>query len=155
MERRAAFDALSRVEDEYEAVRFSLSRTLQALRQDSSTLQAGLAANLSRAELRRAASNVERTYIIRLFAEFEWAIVDYYRFGLRRKNPRPKVFHVMKLLIAVHSIAPRIAAGALMVCDTRNSIVHRRRHEPPLDFHECKSRLGRFLHVLPPRWADA
>lgn len=155
MKRDAAFDRLRRIRDEYEAVRFSLGQTLRALQSDTPTLHASISQNRRLGEFQRAVENIEKTYIVRLFSEFEGIAVHYHRFGLKRPTKNPLISRVLTNLRDRQKIDSATSQLADEVRTCRNNIVHLSSHTPALDFHTCKSRLGKFLARLPQTWPDA
>ena len=154
MQKSAAHNRLRRVRDEFFAVKYALAETLRLVQTDAFAAQVSIAQNLSIGEFHRAISNVEQTYLIRLFTEFEGIAVHYYRYGLKRRSRNPKIAVVMAVLHYRHNIDPTTFNEADEVRDMRNALVHTGQHSPPLDFATSAKRLGRFLHWLPQTWPD-
>lgn len=144
-----ALDLLKYVRDEYEAARYAVGPQLRAMAEDLAALQTTEAAGISRPDLNRCARRLEVTYIVRLFATFEAVLLDYWQRAMRRRT-RPQVHPLMNRIADHRAIDPatRVAAHAVRAC--RNEIVHNALDRPTVDFHTCKSSLGRFLSWLPP-----
>jgi len=144
-----AFARLKSVQDELEAARFSVGATSRAARADVTVL----AEPIKPTPLRDCASNLELTYLLRLFAEFEAVVRDFWasaRPSRRRRRTR------MEVLMNRVAIECRIPADVLQkaheVREYRNAAVHDRDRSGEFNFRACKSRLGFFLSYLPRRW---
>jgi hypothetical protein len=96
--------------------------------------------------------NLEPTYLIRLFAEFEAALRDVWANGFRRSSEPP-----MRVLI--DSVAARRGIPEADRDDVhgvrtyRNNLVHEGGEDTvPVSFKESLSALGRFLSWFPLDW---
>src|ERR1017187_9993792 len=88
MTRQTAFDMLRRTHDELEAGRFALSRVLADLKNNPNLFIAAQTVGVTATELKSCALNLEITFVLRLFAEFEAVLRDYWKQGLGRvTNP--------------------------------------------------------------------
>lgn len=155
MDWKTAFSRLGGVRDELEAARLSVAHAQRAL--DAGEDFLGRAA-VKPSHVRDCARALEFTYLLRLFAEFEGVLRDYWRAA--RPSPRPRRTHISTLMnrvAIVCSIPADALADAHEVRDYRNALAHHGNDGvsaagDPLRFHECKSRLGVFLSHLPTRW---
>jgi hypothetical protein len=100
--------------------------------------------------VREADRNLEITYIIRLFSEFEALLSDH----LTRRHPGLRVPRSTEALINRVALRERIPDpirdGVQVVREYRNSIVHRRSgHASVLGFRQAMSSLNQFLALLP------
>ena len=96
--------------------------------------------------------NLEATYLIRLFAEFEAALRDVWANCYRRRSEPPA-------RTLINSVAARCGVPDPDLEEThrvrnhRNTIVHEaQEEEEPVPLLEAKTILGRFLARLPPDW---
>lgn len=143
---------LRRVLGEYEAARgaiaFLLNKWSQQGFSDGST-------GLSFPLLEEAALNVERTYFIRLYAEFEGILKDH----LLSNHPsrafaeteRPRVDEVIARVVRVEplTVNPKLRDKLDRARDYRNSIAHSRRTPVPLvSINDAVAALGKFLDML-------
>jgi hypothetical protein len=97
-----------------------------------------------------ALKNLEGTYVIRLFAEFETGAREYW--GAKWATD-PKAVDLLDGLAARCGIPDTQRDNAHKVRDYRNSLVHERMDEPdvvPID--KARSYLCHFFSYLPPRW---
>lgn len=151
MSREESYEIIKRIRDEYEAVRFALAETLRALSCNPDVQRAGKARDVSDGDLKRCAQNIEITYVIRLFSEFEGIILDFWCNGLKRAK-RPAASILIARIAATRKMTPEHRARADDVREYRNDIVHEHLRDGRITFHECKSHLARFLSWLPVRW---
>ncbi|HWB54099.1 MAG TPA: hypothetical protein VG722_07900 [Tepidisphaeraceae bacterium] len=152
MNRSTAFERLKAAMNEFEAVRFCIERVHRTVVSDPTTL-ANPDLALRPSDLRESLRNLEVTYALRLFAEFEAVLRDYW--GVKRPIPRPRHTRIEILLNRVASynnIDTTTVASAHAVREYRNDIVHDRLRTPRFTIHDCKSRLATFLSYLPVSW---
>lgn len=148
--RDRTFHWLARIRDverEHTAIRFAIEHLLQSVQGGATALKE----NLKRLDLNRASTNLEFTYTIRLFAEFEA--------GLKRflKSKKLKVPRNARRLI--DRVAARIGiAGDLLlnvhkVRDCRNRFAHDLEQEvEPLTIRKATSFLCTFFDRLQTAW---
>jgi len=151
MLRIAAFRILARVRDELDAGRFALSATLGGLTRDGEARVAASKAGVTEGELRRCARNLEITFILRFFAEFEGILRDYWGQGLGRMTQPP--MSVLMDGIAGHrrmAEADKDLAGD--VRRYRNDVIHEDLRDARMDFPQCARAIGRYLRWLPDDW---
>src|SRR5882672_11183735 len=91
MTRAAAYQRLERVGDELDAARFAIAHTLRLVRGELKHLQEAQKGGTSISELTRCAENLDETYILRLFSEFEGVIRDFWVKTVRKTQPRMEI----------------------------------------------------------------
>lgn len=151
MKRREAFDTLDEILEELEAARFGLSQTRRVMDGDLNVVRAGVALGVGHRELRRCEENLEITYVMRLFSEFEGLLQAFWRQGVGRRT-RPRARQLIDLVAAVRGISAGHTTGAHEVREYRNDVVHQQLRDARLTSRECASRLGRYLSWLPESW---
>ncbi len=145
-----AFKKLTDVYDEYQAARQSLGVTLRAVQSNSKFyLHPGQGTTLH--DLKQCAANLEITYLLRLFAEFEAVLRDYFSNGWKHQT-RPRMEHLMNAIGTHCKAVADDLYDAHEVRNYRNNVIHNHLRDPLLNFAECRSRLGRFVRWLPRRW---
>jgi hypothetical protein len=151
MKQHQVFNSLRRLRDELVAGKFAVGHLIRIWDADSSLPIAAAESDVTHAELRRFADNLEFTFIIRLFSEFEAALREYWQNGLRRSTT-PPIYDLMESVgrrIGINSVDLFVAHE---VREFRNKIVHESHRDAGLDFADCLGNLGRFLRWLPSRW---
>src|SRR5580704_12080040 len=108
---------------EYEAMRQASERFLQAAQLDPSILEADLRPR----EIVAASKNLEGTYIIRLFAEFETGARQYWAANWATD---PKTVDLLSGLAARREIPETQRDNAHLVREYRNALVHVREEKP-------------------------
>jgi len=151
MQRSEAFDILRRIRDEFSAAQFAVTDLLRRPPCDLQLLKAKEELGLTTGRFQRCAANLEITYIIRLFCEFEAVLLDYWEHGLGRPT-RPKARVLMERIAAGRGMAPDHLTKAHDVRAYRNEIVHEGSRTSRLSFRECSTHLGRFASWLPTQW---
>jgi len=145
-----AFSRLTAVRDELEAARFSLRRAQEALQAGEDFL--GHQSAVRPSHVRECARHLEMTYLLRLFAEFEHVLRDYWHTARPRAvRRRTRMEILINRIAAICAIPFDALENAHDVREYRNAIVHSD-EASRLTFNECKSRLGTFLSFLPRRW---
>ncbi len=152
MLRETAYGLLRRVGDEHRAARFGLAQTLRAL-DDAvpQVVQAAAEIRLNPEDIRRCSRFLEITYVLRLFAEFEGVLLDFWQNGLGRVTT-PKIRVLIERIAAARGISDEDRKGTHEVREFRNDIVHYQLREARLKLPECRSRMGRFARWLPVQW---
>ena len=150
MTAQGAFARLERVQRELLAARFVVERAQRDVGADPTVLVRS-SPQVRPSYLRDCANNLDLTYLLRLFSEFETALRDFV--AARRPSPRRTR---MEILMERASMLARIPAdvvrAAHAVREYRNAIVHDPARAAALTFPQCKSRLSRYLSYLPRRW---
>jgi hypothetical protein len=150
MTREYAFNMLRRVHDELNSGHFAIAHVLATWhtpRVHSAVVQTGH----THAQLLRCYANLEMTFILRLFTQFEATLRDYWLVGMGRTT-EPGMFDLMEGIAASRSINRADLALAHGVRDFRNHLTHEIERTPRLDFSTCACRLGRYLRWLPLDW---
>jgi hypothetical protein len=139
------------VENEYKSVRIAVDRLNAAVAHDPTVLQN----DPTPANLIVAGRNLEGTYLVRLFAEFESALRSYDR--ARHNDPTLKTD--ASILIDMiggrrgQGISANVRQGAHAVRRVRNHWAHERDATPePMSIAEARARLQKFLSWLPEEW---
>jgi len=147
-----AFDGLREVHEELLCARFALGHTIRSVEMDI-TLLAQIEHPLTPSHLRGCAARLELTYLLRLFAEFEAVLRDYWASVRPRPAPRRTKAEVLIRRVSIECQIPfDVAQDAHEVREYRNNLAHRHELNAFMPFHECKSRLGTFLSYLPRTW---
>src|ERR1700722_6171646 len=134
------------VEREYVAMQQAADRFRQAALADPTIL----GGNLRQGEIVAASKNLEGTYLIRLFAEFETGARQYWAANW---DTEPKTADLLSGLAARREIPDTQRDNAHLVREYRNAFVHER--EEKLDavpIATARSHLCHFFSFLPPRW---
>jgi hypothetical protein len=147
MKRETLFNWIKDAEAEFKAARIAvaalgvqLSSNPSALRQDG----------LSSSNIADCSANLEATYIVRIFAEFEAALRTYWR-QVRGPSYRPRIY----VSVLINGVAGRLNASTTWlnnvhkVRECRNKLVHEQPVGPTLTLAECRSNLCTFLSLLP------
>jgi hypothetical protein len=137
------------VEREYKAARSAMLLLAERLRADPA--QAG-AEEWSARDAENSSENLEATYLIRLFAEFESGLRDLWKNYFRKKRRTP-MKHLLQL-IATQAIPQNCVDDADQVRVFRNALVHEETEEPvvPLSLGKAKSHLCRYFSFFPKDW---
>lgn len=134
------------VEREYVAMRQAADRFRQAAHNDPTILQE----NLRHGEIVVAAKNLEGTYVIRLFAEFETGGRQHWDANW---GTDPKTVDLLNGLAARCGIPDTQRDNAHLVRDYRNALVHEREDKPEVvPMAMARSYLFHFFSFLPPQW---
>lgn len=109
---------------------------------------------LKPAHFDHAGRNIEITYFVRLYAEFEGVLKDHLatNFPAVTVTAKPKVDALITLVLKAEGFVldPALRRKMDHVRDYRNSIAHRAHASAPsVTFVEALSRLNRFLAKLP------
>jgi hypothetical protein len=134
------------VEREYVAMRQAADRFRQAALDDPSILQG----NLRHGGIVRASRNLEGTYVVRLFAEFESGARRYWS---AKWDTYPKTADLLNGLAARCAIPDLQVVNAHLVRDYRNGLIHEREDQPlAIPIATARSYLCHFFSFLPPQW---
>jgi hypothetical protein len=151
MRRADAFERITSVLYEFEATHFSVARTLGEVAVDSNILPTQ--SRFRPFHLRNASANLEATFALRMFAEFEAALQDYWATASpASRTRRAQMQTLINRAAARRRIPTAIVTEAHEVRAYRNAVVHDRLRAPQLTIHNCKSRLSRFITYLPLNW---
>jgi hypothetical protein len=139
------------VENEYRAVRIAIDRLTTAVAQNPQALSGGPTPK----HLRAGVENLEGTYLIRLFSEFESALRSYYRWRQNDPTLQTPSSVLIDSIGGRHgqAISRRVVQGAHEVRVVRNDLVHERDEPaPPMSIADARARLQTYLHELPEQW---
>ena len=134
------------IEREYVAMRQAADRFQQNALDDPSILRE----DLRYGEIREASKNLEGTYLIRLFAEFETGVRQYWGANW---GTVPRTVDLLNALAARRGIPDPKRDSAHVVRDYRNALVHERDDElESMSLAVARSHLCHFFSYLPPHW---
>jgi hypothetical protein len=134
------------VEREYMAMRQAADRFREEARTDPTIIEG----DLRHREIVTASTNLEGTYLIRLFAEFETGARQYWA---TQWDSHPKTVDLLDGLAARCKITETHRDNAHAVREYRNALVHEREDRPKaLPISEVRSYLCTFFSFLPRQW---
>ena len=135
---------LKDVEREFLAARFATLDTIRRVRLEPYVLVDGVKPN----DLSRSAENLEGTYTVRLFSEFETGLKAYWRTGRKSQIPsRARDF--IQSVAAYRGIPSDWVTGTHSVRVYRNFLVHQRDDDiVPIPLAVSRGHLTRFLSCL-------
>jgi len=136
------------IEREFAAARTAIEFFLRNIRRDPTLLKNPVEVK----DVDDAEDRLERTYLIRLFAEFEMIVRGYFRATYRRRPPA-RTRDLLDSVGARRGVTAELVGDAHRVREYRNQLIH----EPDADMQaisiaESRSRLCKFLSYLPIRW---
>jgi hypothetical protein len=147
MKRETLFNWIKDAEAEFKAAGIAVAALKNQLSRDPSALRQN---GLSPASVANCLDNLEATYIVRLFAEFEAGLRTYWR-QVRGPSYRPRIY----VSVLINNVAGRLNASTTWlnnvhkVRECRNKLVHEQPVGPTLTLAECRSNLCTFLSLLP------
>jgi hypothetical protein len=137
------------VERECQVAQMAIGALEKALAKDPSILTA---VGLSAVDLRGCRERLLDTYFIRLFAEFETGIRDYWKYGLNEESTT-RIMDVMESISARQRIVDAYRINAHAARRWRNRLVHEEDAEgEPVALTEGRRYLSRFFAWLPDNW---
>jgi hypothetical protein len=146
-------ERMKAVEREYQVATMSLAVLEEALRKQSDILNLQ---DLSMADLKNFRNKLEDTYFVRLFAEFESGLRDYWKNGLgkdQEERGNTRVTDVVTSIGARLHILDSFRINAHATRKWRNKLVHDEDAEATqLTLAEGRRNLGRFFGCLPENW---
>jgi hypothetical protein len=137
--------------DEYQAAGFALRQTLRGYKDAPLVQEQGHREQVTLHHLENCALNIQITYLVRLFAEFEAILRDYWLNG-RGRTTTPRMADLMSSITAYCFMNQDDVQNAHEVREYRNDVVHRHEQDPRFDFQACRSRLACFIRWLPQKW---
>ncbi len=97
-------------------------------------------------------SNLLDTYFIRLFAEFETAIKDYWKHGLK-EDPKTRIMDVIDSLASKRRVLDSVRVNVHAARKWRNRLVHEDDTDAAqVELSSARSAFGKFLGFLPDDW---
>jgi hypothetical protein len=102
------------------------------------------------------ADNLEATYLVRMYAEFEAALRDYWT-TYRKKDTHPPMVQLLNHSIPDQRFPQDFVDRADEVREYRNCLVHDEQEEPPATMvtftvEQARSHLCAYLACLDPNW---
>lgn len=135
---------LKAVELEYQATRFATHDVLRRARLDSSVLIPGVDVGV----LVKSINNLEGTYTVRIFSEFETGLRSYWN-AVRQKEPPSRAKDLINGIASYCRIPFVREFETHAIREYRNYLVHERDDEfVPLSLSHTRSQLCRFLSFL-------
>ncbi len=147
MNRSDFFKRIRQVEAELAAAHLALARLDNQTREDITILTiSSVAPN----DIRLALGKLEHTYLVRMFAAFEYAL-RLYLMSVRRRAvlPRTPATHLIRIAAGRLSVPIDTVRKVDEVRELRNGFVHEGRLDTSLTFADCRARINRFLGQLP------
>lgn len=147
------FDSMNRiksVEREHTAIRYAADFLLNAARGDSTILDRVVRVR----DVEESVERLEGTYVIRLFAEFETILRDFWTVS-RRTNPPSRTRDLLNGIGANRKVSDDTIQNAHVVRGFRNTLIHERDHRDavaPVSIADARRYLCTFLNFLPPEW---
>lgn len=136
------------VEREHSGVWLAANHLLETASRDPTVLRG----DVTHRDLVHATENLEGTYIIRLFAEFEAGLRLFWQTA-RGTNPPRRTQDLLNGVAATRRISHDELVNAHSVREYRNKLVHEREESmPPISISEARSHLCKFFRFLPPTW---
>jgi hypothetical protein len=138
----------------------AIERELKVLHVASAILQKQLLADpsllqqngLEKRDYASALENLDATYLIRLFAEFETGLREAWKRACK-KDTHPRMMDLLQAFAARYSIPEDWHARVDDVRKFRNTLVHEQDEEvSPIPIHKARGYLCRFFSRLPPDW---
>ncbi|MBM4032426.1 MAG: hypothetical protein FJ291_11645 [Planctomycetes bacterium] len=153
MNRQALLDRLQAAEREHRVAALSVEDLRAKAGKDPTRLQKE---SLTLADVGACHDNLEATYLVRLFAEFETPLRLYWR-DVRRRRKTWQTIGAEDLIERVGTylrVSDELRFRVQEVRQLRNAIVHRASalHPTEIALRQCSSFLGHFLSHFPPRW---
>jgi hypothetical protein len=134
------------VEREHSAMRLAADHLLEASQLDPTIVRG----DLKRRDIARAAQGLDGTYVIRLFAEFETRLRQYWETA---RDSHPPMRDLLNALAAMCGIPDDQRDHVHLVRVYRNSLVHEREEEvDPIPIAVARGYLCHFFSFLPPHW---
>ena len=142
-------ERMKSVEREYQVAEMARAVLEEALIQDSGLLTAK---GLTVVDLRQYRGKLHDTYFIRLFAEFETGLKDYWKNGLG-ENPGTRIMDVITSVGAKRRILDAWRINVHAARKYRNKLIHEEDAEGnAVTLTEARRYLGRFFGCLPDNW---
>lgn len=150
MTREEVFRRIGAVEHEYQAAQLAITRLREDAAEDPLIL---VSAKLAPHTLATCDANMARTYAIRLYAEFEAALREYWTSarGMRRRT-EPLASVLMDSIVARRRVDAETVQDAHAVREYRNGLLHGAAPARMLPLPRCRSFLYRFVSYLPLEW---
>jgi hypothetical protein len=151
MTKPQAFELFRRVREEFYAAGFAANHILTQWNEDPRVIEKARQAQITDSELKRCKDNLEITYALRLFAEFEGVLRDYWNMGIKKKS-RPDMQPLMESIARRRGMIDDDLYAADEIREFRNKIIHENLRSPRFDFPQCVRALGKYIAWLPQQW---
>ncbi|MBP3955845.1 hypothetical protein J8F10_11170 [Gemmata sp. G18] len=149
MKRQERIERVRAIEREFWAAAFAANLLDEALQKDSGLLAAEA---FKVPDVRNWKKNLEGTYLIRMFAEFEATLRDVWARFFKR-DTHPRMVDLIDAIAGYQFVPDDVIDGAHAVRRYRNSLVHEGGEEAAtLPFGHARSFLGSYLSRLPTDW---
>ena len=146
-DREAWFWRLKAIESECAVLQLAAKRLISQSRDDPTIFEKGGAAVK---DLRLASENLEGTYLIRLFAEFEIGLRIYWA---STKGTRPRTKDLLDSIASNRRIFHELVEATHAIREYRNSLVHERDQGiAVIPLGVARQNLCKFLSRLPETW---
>lgn len=153
-ELRALMDRIKAVEREYLATSQAVAGWKRSIQEG----QAQLLKQVSLRDLKSAVENLEATYLVRIWAEFETALHSHRRHTMGGADDRMGAKNLIDWTAGVkqgRQISSTVVYDVHQVREYRNYLVHERDDVAPppiVGIEVARRRLNTFLQALPERW---
>ncbi len=142
------FERLKAVDRMVLAARYAFAYYLGYSEKDPSLLTQ---AQLRIRDIRDSAAELDDTFLIRVFAEFEMTLRDYWHNALRHAT-EPAVSILIDRIASKRYVRYDDLKSVHQIREYRNSVVHDRRMVNRVTLPEARSSLCKFLAYLPASW---
>ncbi|MDZ4851772.1 MAG: hypothetical protein SGI77_20990 [Pirellulaceae bacterium] len=105
--------------------------------------------DLRQRDLVNAAERLENTYLIRLYAEYEAGVREYWA---SIRNTQPMMKPLMESLTGRRGIPTEVHLAADFVREVRNACVHHAEHDSRNTLASHRSSLSHYFSFLPAEW---
>lgn len=134
------------VEKEFAAMRQAADRLMDHARDDPSLLLG----DFGPSDIERASLNLEGTYTMRLYAEFEAGLREFWEV---QRGTSPPMKDLIDAVSARRKIPDQHRTHAHLIREFRNSLTHdRKSFQAPIRISRVRSHLCTFFGYLPTRW---
>ena len=148
MTRWEAFELIRRARNEFDAARFALTHVSSELNRSPELYRKAERAKVTVSELKRCSNNIQITFIIRLFSEFEAILRDYWLEGMQRVS-EPNMQRLMDWIASQCNMDAPDLAIAHQMRDYRNKVIHNKPGALIFDLPATSKGLGMYLRWLP------
>ncbi len=149
MRRLDGHDQLKQVSRSYSTASRAIQLLNELCRENPNHLRRG---NIDLIQLLEVSTQLHEVYFVRLFANFESILRDYWKEGLKRKS-RPVTEQLVKSVAARRQIPQDILDLIQQIRNFRNSLVHdEHQAHRPFTIEEASRQLNTFLARLPDQW---
>lgn len=149
MKRQLRLNRLKALEKEWRVARLAVRLLESRARVDASML---IGEEMEYSDVLACVRQLAATYLIRLFAEFEAGLRDWWQIAKRRKS-RPTTRQLVDSVAASRSIPIDLRDDVHAVREYRNRLVHEGHYDPvPMSLDIARGHLCRFFSWMPLDW---